>query len=77
VQRYRQSILPAAQESLELTRKSYQVGEIGFIDLLTAQRTYFQTSLTYLESLQVLRLAEAEIDGYLLQDSLENRSSSP
>lgn len=74
VDRYRNRILPAAQESLDLTRRSYQAGELGFLSLLTAQRTYFQTSLSYVDAMRELRLAEAEIDGLLLSDSLSPAS---
>ena len=70
VQRYREAILPAAQETLDLTRKMYEAGETNFLSLLTAQRTYSQTNLFYLESLRELRMAEVEIDGLLLLDSL-------
>ena len=70
VDRYRNRILPAARESLELTQRSYQAGELGFLSLLTSQRTFFQTSLSYVEAIRELRLAEAEIDGLLLSDSL-------
>lgn len=73
VERYRARILPAAQESLELTRTSYEAGEIGFIALLTAQRTFAQTNLNYLDALRDLRTAEAELEGLLLRDSLEAR----
>jgi cobalt-zinc-cadmium efflux system outer membrane protein len=73
VTKYRSKILPAAEESLKLTRQSYQVGETGYVSLLTAQRTYSQTNLNYLESLRELRAAEAEIEGLLLSGSLENR----
>jgi cobalt-zinc-cadmium efflux system outer membrane protein len=71
VQRYREAILPAAQESLDLTRKLYEGGEATFLSLLTSQRTFSQTNLNYLESLRELRIAEAEIDGFLLRDSLD------
>jgi len=70
VQRYREAILPAAQETLDLTRKMYEAGETNFLSLLTAQRTYSQTNLFYLESLRELRMAEVEIEGLLLLDSL-------
>lgn len=36
VERYRTTILPVAQESLDLTRKMYEAGEAGFLVLLTA-----------------------------------------
>lgn len=70
VERYRQAILPAAQESLDLTRKMYEAGEASFLSLLTAQRTFSQTNLNYLEALRELRTSEAEIEGLLLKDSL-------
>ena len=73
VTRYEARILPAAQESLELTRKMYAAGETGYISLLTAQRTFSQTQLNYLDALRELRAAEAEIDGLLLSNSLEAR----
>lgn len=73
VQKYRTRILPAAQESLNLMRRSYQAGETGYVNLLTAQRTFSQTNLNYLDSLRELKAAEAEIDGLLLSGSLESR----
>lgn len=73
VEKYRKRILPTAKESVDLIHRSYEAGETGYINLLTAQRTYSQTNLNYLESLSVLREAEAEIEGLLLTDSLGNR----
>lgn len=73
VARYEARILPAAQESLDINRRMYAAGETGYITLLTAQRTYSQTQLNYLDALRELRAAEAEIDGLLLSDSLETR----
>jgi cobalt-zinc-cadmium efflux system outer membrane protein len=74
---YSEKILPIAQESLELIRAGYQAGEFGFLNLLTAQRTYSQTNLAYIESLRELWLASLEIDGLLLSDSLQSGSSAP
>jgi outer membrane protein, heavy metal efflux system len=73
VQRYSAVILPAAQESLDLMRQTYEAGESTFISLLTAQRTFSQTNLNYLEALRELRTAEAEIEGMLLSGSLQSR----
>ena len=75
VERYREAILPAAEESLDLTRKMYVAGETGFLALLTAQRTFSQTNLNYLEALRALRTAEAEIEGLLLRGSLNAGNS--
>jgi cobalt-zinc-cadmium efflux system outer membrane protein len=73
VERYRTRILPAASESLRLTRQTFSAGEIGYLNLLTVQRTFSQTNLNFLEALRELRTAEAEIDGLLLTGSLEVR----
>lgn len=73
VAKYQTRILPVSRQSLELLRKSYQAGETGYINLLTAQRTFSQTHLNYLESLGELRAAEAEIEGMLLSGSLDRR----
>jgi len=70
VERYQQLMLPAAEESLELIRALYASGETNYIALLTAQRTYSQVQLNYLDALRVLRIAGVEIDGLLLQGSL-------
>jgi cobalt-zinc-cadmium efflux system outer membrane protein len=73
VTKYREKLLPAAQESLDLARRLYQAGETPYLNLLTAQRSFSQTNLNYLESLSELRSAEAEIEGLLLSGSLETR----
>ncbi|HTN75966.1 MAG TPA: TolC family protein [Pirellulaceae bacterium] len=73
VERYRARILPTAAESLDLSRRSYQAGETSYLTLLTAQRTFSQTNLSYLDSLRELRMAESEIEGLLLSNSLEAR----
>jgi cobalt-zinc-cadmium efflux system outer membrane protein len=65
-------ILARAQRSLELIRAGYQAEEFGVIDLITAQRTFFQTNLAYLDSLRELWLAAIEIEGQLLGNSLSS-----
>ena len=70
VRRYREQVLPFAQESLNLVRRGYEGGEFPFLNLLNAQRTYFETNLQYLESLRELRTASSEIEGLLLRGSL-------
>jgi outer membrane protein, heavy metal efflux system len=70
VRRYRESILPAAEKSLELVRRGYAAGEFPFLNLLNAQRTYFQHNQAYLQSLLDLRSSTSQIDGLLLSNSL-------
>ena len=73
VNTYRTRLLPGSQESLDLARRLYQAGETPYLNLLTAQRSFSQTNLNYLESLRELRSAEAEIEGLLLAGSLDSR----
>lgn len=76
VNEYRQTILPIAGESLQLSRALYQAGESSFLNVLTAQRTYSQTHLAYLDALRDLRTASAEIEGLLLTNSLQTGTPS-
>ncbi len=71
VEKYQRDILPNAQESLKLVNSGYRQGEFSYLMLLTAQRTYFQTNVAYLEALRDLRASATAIEGDLLGDSLE------
>lgn len=71
VEKYSQDILPSAQASLDLANKGYQQGEYNYLFLLTAQQTYFQTNLIYLDALRELRAAATAIEGNLLSGSLQ------
>jgi cobalt-zinc-cadmium efflux system outer membrane protein len=70
VRRYREQILPVAEKSLELVRRGYAAGEFPFLNLLNAQRTYFQTNNLYLQALLDLRTSTSQIEGLLLNNSL-------
>lgn len=74
VDRYTADILPQADETLRLTKEGYQAGEFNYLQLLTAQRTYFQTNLSYLDALGRMWAASREIEGLLLSGSLETGS---
>ncbi len=63
-------IIANSQRTLELIRSGYQAEEFGILDLLTAQRTFFQTNLAYLDALRELAAATMEIRGLLLRGSL-------
>jgi cobalt-zinc-cadmium efflux system outer membrane protein len=73
VAEYKNRILPDAKESLELVTAGYRSGDIGYLTLLTAQRTYIQTHLSHLEALRQLRQATTSIETMLLSESLEDR----
>ncbi len=63
-------IIDNSKRTLDLIRAGYQAEEFGVLDLLTAQRTYFQTNLAYLDSLRGLSASVMEIRGLLLSGSL-------
>jgi cobalt-zinc-cadmium efflux system outer membrane protein len=69
-ERYAVDILPRAADTLELTRNGYRNGQFTFVQFLTAQRTYFQTNLTYLDALSEMGAAGRRMNGLLLSDSL-------
>ncbi len=67
---YKTQILPKADETFRIVQRGYRLGELGYLDLLSAQRTYSQTNLSYLSALEALWRSWAEIDGLLLSESL-------
>lgn len=70
VRRYSQSIVPNVKEALDNTTQGYRAGEFNFLQQLNAQRTYFQTNLAYLESLEQFWDSNRELEGLLLSGSL-------
>ena len=75
VTKYADDILPKAQQTFDLVSRGYKAGEVGYLDMLTAQRTYFQTNLAYVESLRELWRSRLQIDGLLLDGSLDEQPS--
>lgn len=73
VESYTTSILEKARQNLQLVESAYQQGELDYLTLLTAQRTYFEINLAYIGALRELRVAVAEIDGLLLRGSLDSQ----
>jgi cobalt-zinc-cadmium efflux system outer membrane protein len=71
VEQYSANILPNAKESLQLVRSSYQNGETNYQSVLLAQRTFFQASLAYLDSLSQLRASAVSLEGLLLTGALQ------
>lgn len=76
VERYTRDIIPNSEESLKLVAAGYRQGEFGYLVLLTAQRTYFQTHLAYLDALRDLWAATTSLEGNLLSDSLQTGESA-
>jgi cobalt-zinc-cadmium efflux system outer membrane protein len=74
VETYKSKILPNSKTSLDLIRNAYQQGEIGYIGLLTSQRTYSSAQLSYLEALRQLHTNRVAIEGLLLGGGLRQES---
>lgn len=71
VEMYESSILPKAKRTMALVSEGYQAGETGFLESLTAQRTYFQATLQHLIALGELNRSVHLIDGLMLSGSLD------
>ncbi len=73
VQRYQTKTIDRAKRSLDLVTSGYDKGQVPYLTLLTAQQTYLQVSLSYLDSLRELRASSAIIEGQLLGGSLTDK----
>jgi len=73
-QKYALDIVPNVQQALANTTEGYNAGEFNFLQQLTAQRTYFQTNLAYLDALEDFWSSSRELEGLLLTGSLEAAS---
>jgi cobalt-zinc-cadmium efflux system outer membrane protein len=69
VETLRETVVPRAEETLELSRKAFEAGESNFQELLIVQRTLFQARLDALDAVEQAGQAAAEIDGMLVNTS--------
>lgn len=70
---YGEKVVPRSKETLDLILTGYRAGQQSYLNVLTAQRTYFQTSLSYLDALRELRESIVQIEGLLLTGSLQEQ----
>lgn len=70
VEQYEKNILKNAEESRKLTEESYQAGQVNFLRVLTARRTYFEANLRYVDAQIALRKASVVIKGFVLTGGL-------
>jgi outer membrane protein, heavy metal efflux system len=70
-ERYVDYVIPRARESLDLVLAGYRQGELSYLELLTAQRTFANVNLQYLSALQTFRSRSVAIEGLLLSGALE------
>lgn len=77
VERYEKDLLPTATEQLELTTRVFRAGEVGYINLLVAQRSFNQVHINAVDAQRELAVASSRIEGLLLEGSLEDPSLAP
>jgi cobalt-zinc-cadmium efflux system outer membrane protein len=76
VEIYGKRMVPRAKKSLKFVTDGYKTGQVKYLTVLTAQQTYVQVNLSYLNSLRELRTSTALIDGQLLTGSLRVERTS-
>ncbi len=59
---FEQSILPLAQQTIDLSRQSYAAGSSGYLDLIDAQRTLLEVRLALVEAKAEREKTLAEIE---------------
>jgi cobalt-zinc-cadmium efflux system outer membrane protein len=64
--RYAETIMPSARETLDMTSQGYQQGELEYLQVLSVQQMYAQTSAAYLQALETAWKNWAEIEGMLV-----------
>lgn len=72
VEQYREVILPKAEQTLRLSEEAYEAGEYGFLQVLVARRTYFESNLEYVVAQANLAQAEAYLQGLALAGGLND-----
>jgi len=55
-------IVPAAESAYQAAAKGFELGKFSFLEVLDAQRTYFQVKSQYWQALSNMHQAAAELD---------------
>lgn len=63
----RDEALPPAVEAFEVTRRAFEQGDLGFIDVIDAERTLIELRRRHLDALANFHSAVAEIEGLIGQ----------
>lgn len=77
IEEFRSMILPESREAYELYLESFQQRRAAWPQVLVSQRTYFQSSVDYYQTLTDLRKVEVAILGLLLVDGLDEPPGLP
>ena len=63
----RDDILPNARSTFVATKKAFQEGKIGYLDILDAQRTLIHLEADYLDALTTFHTAASEVERLIAQ----------
>lgn len=77
VERYRDAVIPRAKELYQLAAQAEIAGQLGSLEVLTAQRALAQTRVEYVKSLGEAWKAAAVIAGLTLEESWPNAPVQP
>ncbi len=58
-------VLPAAQLAFDATQRGYREGNVGFLDVLYAQRTLFEVQAQYIDTLEAFHKSKADVERLL------------
>lgn len=75
IETLRTSILPGAQSAFDATRKGYELGKFGFIDVIDAQRTLSLVRSQYLGALANYQRGVREIERLIGDDLVTDTSA--
>ena len=71
VDRYKNQMIPRAQQAYEMYAKKYQEMASAYPQVLIAQRTLMQLELSYVTALETFATSSVSLQAYLLTDGLE------
>jgi len=67
----KEQIIPEAQKAFDASTEGYQQGKFGYLDVLDAQRTLFETKALWIQNLADFYTAMANVEG-LIGQSLDS-----
>jgi cobalt-zinc-cadmium efflux system outer membrane protein len=76
-QRYRDRIIPKANESYQLALKAYQGGQFEYLRVLEAQRAMANTRLEYITVLGTMWQQASLLSGLMLEDEWPPTAGAP
>jgi outer membrane protein, heavy metal efflux system len=71
VDRYKNQMIPKAQQAYEMFSKKYQAMAAAYPQVLIAQRTLMQVEVSYISALESFATSSLSLQSYLLTDGLE------